>query len=299
MKKFHDIIKEISNEENIQVTFLSSKWVIKLEKNNLVKYIYGYKFPLNDHSVGSILDDKSLFYDVLINNSIPVIEHFVIYKDYDKETVCAYFKKNNNTLIVKGNVGTCGNEVYKVDNINDLFNTINELFKSQYSISLCPFYDIKCEYRLIILNKKVELIYAKTKQIVIGNGHSTLQELAIKYNKDYYSNHEIFNKDKVLNKNELYLLNFKFNLSNGCRMSFDIDNEIKDKLKEISNKIINVIDINFGSIDIILSDNNLLVMEANSGVMMNNLIKQNGIDGHNIAKEIYKKAIKSMWEMKK
>ena len=58
---------------------------------------------------------------------------------------------------------------------------------------------------------------------------------------------------------------------------------------EIAKKI----GLGFGSIDIIkTSDNELFVMEINSGVMMENFIKQIP-EGYSIAKKIYTKVIKS------
>ena len=52
------IIKEICDELNIKCTFLSKDWVIMLEKDNIKKYITGYKFDLNTQWTSNIVDDK-------------------------------------------------------------------------------------------------------------------------------------------------------------------------------------------------------------------------------------------------
>ena len=59
--KFHDLIKEICEEENIDLEILSGNYLLMLTKGNVKKYIWGHKFPLNSHSVGEILDDKYAF----------------------------------------------------------------------------------------------------------------------------------------------------------------------------------------------------------------------------------------------
>ena len=55
------------------------------------------------------------------------------------------------------------------------------------------------------------------------------------------------------------------------------------------------IDFGFCSIDIIKTvENEFLVLEINSGVMMKNLIKENDF-GYNIARGIYEKAVLALF----
>ena len=70
---YHKIIKERCDELNIKCNFLSKDWVIMLEKDNIKKYITGYKFDLNTQSTSNIVDDKYALYEVLKINNIPVI----------------------------------------------------------------------------------------------------------------------------------------------------------------------------------------------------------------------------------
>ena len=142
MNNFLSIIEDICHKLNVKLSYTSDKWVKILEKDGKVHYIYGYKFDLNNHGIGSSVDDKGLFYDICKIKNLPIIDHFVIFKNYDQDKVIKYFHDNNNLLIVKGNVGTCGLEVFKIGDEKSLINKINELFKSQYSISLCPYYEI-------------------------------------------------------------------------------------------------------------------------------------------------------------
>ena len=275
MNNFDTIIDTICKVACIKITYLSDNWIKVLEKDGQVRYIEGYKFDLNNHGVGNIIDDKGLFYDICKLKNLPIIEHYVIFKDYDKDSVIKYFHKNHNEIVIKGNIGTCGKEVYKVNNEKDLFNIINELFKSQYSISLCPYYQIKNEYRTIYLNKELRIIYGKERPLIIGDGIHTIGELAIKYNA-YFKDNKPENNDLIPKKGEKILLNFQFNLSKGARMFFDIDNNLEERIKSLSKEVINKLDLKFVSIDIIHTiDDKLLIMEANSGIMMDNYIRFN------------------------
>ena len=79
-------------------------------------------------------------------------------------------------------------------------------------------------------------------------------------------------------------------------MFLDIESSLKKVLEDLAIKVSKEVNLTFGSIDIIKTrDNRLLIMEANSGVMMNSFIKQHE-NGYEIAKNIYKDAINLMFK---
>lgn len=297
MDNFHKMIKKIGEELEIKVTFLSEGWTIILEKNNQIHYITGYQFDVNNHGIGNIMDDKGLFYDLLIYKGLPIIEHYVIFKNYDKKEVLDYFLDNNQEIIVKGNISNAGREVFKINDKEKLFEIIDSLLLKQFSVSLCPFYHIKNEYRIIVLDNKIRNIFGKKKPIVIGDGKKTIQELAFEYS-DYYKSHSslISNPTYIPLLNEEIELNFKFNLTSGAKTFTNIPSDLKKKLTNLALNVTKVLNISFASVDIVYTENNeLLVLEANSGVTMNNYILQND-DGYKIAHDIYLDAIKMMFK---
>ena len=298
MQTFNEIIKKIGEELDIKVTLLSDNWLTILEKDNEIHYITGYKFDLNNHGIGNVMDDKSLFYDVMMKFNLPMVEQMCFYKKYDEEKVLDYFHRNNNTLIVKGSLGTCGKNVFLVKKEKDLFERIDFLYQTQDVVIISPFYDIKNEYRVIVLNNEIKLIYGKERPVLKGNGISTIEELARNFNP-YFSKHpeKIPDKDKVLKKDHEYILDYRFNLSNGAISFMDIPTDLKNKITDLALLVSTKLNITFASIDIInTNDNKLLVLEANSGVMMKSFINQdsNGLD---IAYSIYRDAIKLMFNI--
>ena len=298
MNEFHNIIKEIGQELGIKVTFLSDGWLIILEKDNKTHYINGYKFDLNNHGIGNVLDDKGLFYDAMSYKNLPTIERLSIYETYNKEEILDYFKKNNNELIVKGNIGTCGKNVYLVNNEIDLFNKMDRILLKQDSISIEPFYDIINEYRVILLNGDVKIVYGKERPTIIGDGIHTVKELAIRFNDYFVENSKTIKEpDYIPSNGEVIELDFRFNLSTGARLFTEIDNELKNRVIDMAKLVANSLDISFASVDIIYTkDNKLFVLEANSGVMMDNYIKQS-LNGYKNAYNVYKEAIKTMFNI--
>jgi len=298
---FKTIVEEICNEENINCKFISKNWIIVMEKNGVTKFITGYKFGINNHAIGELLDDKYATYELLKMKDIPVIEHNILYAERNNNYYAegcnnlAYAKnllyKYNNDIVIKINDGTCGMNVMHVQNEDELRSQYQRLSEKYFSMSICPFYDIENEYRAIVLNNNVELVYKKVKPVVIGDGNKTVKELLLEFNEVYFKNVKDDNLEKVLEKNEEFEYDWHFNLARGARASLDINDDIMDKLKCLATDTSNKIGLGFGSIDIIKTkDNRFFVMEINSGVMMENFIKQIP-NGYMIAKNVYKKAI--------
>lgn len=300
-----DLIKEICTEKRIKCKFISNGWITVLEKNNKVRTIAGYKFDLNKLAISKVFDDKFATYELLKLYNIPVVEHNLL---YSKDNLCDYTskkntfnylekisKKYNNDVVIKINEGTCGREVYHFSSLSELkyfYNNLNK--KSSYSI--CPFYNIENEYRVVILNNEIRLIYKKILPIVYGDGKSTIKELLEKYNYSYFKDYNGSNKDEILLKNEEYKHSWKFNLSNGAIASFEIDEEVLINIKSVVNKILNNLDIMFCSIDIIKTNDKYYVLEINSGVMMKNLLIENK-NIYNQVKTIYSDAVDLMFKL--
>ena len=295
MKKFHQIIQEICIQNGIKFRLLSKDWICFLEKGEESRYIVGHKFDLNGHGIGNVLDDKYAFYEVLLEKNYPTIVHHIIFRNYQQEELQVLFDKYDNSVVVKSNTGTCGNEVFYIQNLEQLFDIVNKLLKKHFSVSICPFYHIKNEYRLIILDNEVKVLYGKSKPVVVGDGVSTIKELLILFNPYYFKNKELDDSfDKILSKGEVFEYSWKFNLSQGSTLFQVDDNVLKQKLSELALSICKNLGISFCSIDIFETWNHqLFIMEANSGVMMDSFIELYP-NGYEIAKELYNEAIMKM-----
>lgn len=300
MKNYQEIIKEICEEEKIKFTLLSKDFIIKLEKNKKIKYIFGYKFPLNDHAIGLVLDDKYATYEVLKNTGVKVVETMPIFENYNPDSLVNYLKKQKE-IVIKSNNGTCGTEVFKVENEVELFDKVDFLLNKNSPICMMPFYHIKTEYRVIILNNQVKLLYGKKRPIIIGDGKKNIKELLQEFNYNYYAkenNLEKLNLDinKVLDKDLELEIDFKFNLSRGSNIFCDLNSNLKNTLENMALNITNTLNIKFASVDIIeLEGGELLVLELNSGVMMDNFLKLHE-NGYEIVKNIYREAIRIMFD---
>lgn len=297
---FKLLIKEICKEENIDYKLLSKEWIIALTKGNITKYIVGYNFPLNDHSIGSIIDDKYAFYELCKMFNLPIIEHKILFNYntlYGKDTlklIDNYFESFNRNVVIKPNNGSRGIGVKHITNKEDLLNNIDKLFVDNFSISICPFYNIDSEYRVVVLDREVKLVFEKIKPIVYGNGIHTIKELLIKLNYDYFKDKELNKEyDIILDKGNIFEYDWRFNLSNGATAKIVNDKLLLKRLSDLALLVTDKINAKFVTVDIIKSNNNYYLIELNSGVCINKVC--NFID-KNIAKDIYSQAIHKMFD---
>lgn len=296
MNFIQTIIKEICEEKNIEFNLVSKDWIIVLKKNNKVRYISGYKFDLNNHAVGNICDDKYALYDTLKLLNIPIIEHKIVFRNYSIDDITSYGEKYNYDLVVKSNTGTCGNGMFHITTKEELLTSIDKLLIRNYSISICPFYKIKNEYRSIILDNNIELFYGKKRPIVIGDGIKTIKELLCEFNNNYFSTIKDDKLDKILDKNVEFIYNWQHNLSKGSIPFEENDTDLKNKIQTLAIDTFKKLNLRFASVDIVeLESGEIMILEINSGVMIDNYTKFVP-NGRQICKNIYSKAIDKMFE---
>ncbi len=309
-KPFSKIIKEICEEQNIEEKMLSYNWIRELKKGDIIHHIINYQLDLNTANAYNISNDKFATYEVLSSNNIPTIEHRMIfnpqtrsnwYEDKFIKDAEKLLLENDNKVVIKANDSSKGKDVYFCSSKKEIENTVKQLFsENKNTLSACPYIDIDYEYRVIYFYGEILYIYKKEKPFVLGDGNKTLKQLINEKNKEYNINIEIINfldLNYVPYNGEKVIISWKHNLSNGAiPIVINEDEEYIDKIKSIALSAGKAMNINFASIDIALTKNKkVLVMEVNASVCMNTFTERIP-NGYNIAKDIYRKAIKKMFE---
>lgn len=300
-----DLIYEICKEENIKIEELSYGWIYKLMKDEKIRYIGRKAFDINNVESSAIASDKYATYEVLKSQNIPIIEHKIIFdpekrKDYmSKEEIIDIISselKKGGEIVVKPNTGETGKDVFHCYSIEEIEKIVKELLKNNSSISICPYYDIKNEYRVFYLKGEVLLIYKKIKPFVIGDGKKTLKELVSKLNlpkndvvKENLSKLDLSYIPKIKEKVEL---SWKHNLSGGATPKIiEKDDKIYKNVEKLAIRAGKALDMTFSTVDIIETYNDdLYVLEVNSGIGAT-IFSKLAPNGKNIVKNIYKKAL--------
>ena len=307
---FHVLMKELCAEGGVKVNTLSYGWILQLSKDGKVRHITGNRFDINPEATGNIACDKYATYEVLKSQNIPIIEHKMIFnpairslyisEEGNWNEIIQYFVKNNSKVVVKPNNGCEGQGVYLCKNLGQVEIAITKLFKSNGSISICPYYNIKTEYRTFYLDGQCLLIYGKIKPFVIGDGIHNVGELIENLNlpKNGVTSENINNIDLsyVPKSKEKFEISWKHNLSGGAKPEILKDKALKNNIENLVKRAGEAMNIKFATIDVILTeDNKLFILEVNSGVCMTKFIDEIQ-DGYEIAKEVYRKALRKLFE---
>ena len=306
---FHTLMRELCQGMGIKLEKLSYGWILQLAKNGKVRHITGNRFDLNPEASGDIACDKYATYEVLKSQGVPVIEHVMLFNPATRSsyvpeegnglTVVSEFVKNGQ-VVVKPNSGCQGTGVSLCKTLKDTEVAIQKLFKSSPSISICPYYDIKTEYRTFYLNGEVKLIYGKTKPFVVGNGKSTMGELIEALNLPdkgiVRENLGSIDFEYIPRDNEKVEISWKHNLSGGATPAILEKSELYDSIANLAIQAGHAMNMNFATIDVIqTADDELYVLEVNSGVC-GTIFIESIEGGYEILKSIYKKSLEDMFK---
>lgn len=277
----HVVIRELCDEMNIKVEKLSYGWLLQLSKGGKVRHITQNHFDNNPQAAGEIADDKYATFEVLKSQQVPVIEHTMIFNPATRSkyipeegnwnTIVSQFFKYGK-VVVKSNHDCMGKGVELCHSLKETEIAIQKLFKNgEASVSLCPFYNIKTEYRTFYLNGEVLLVYGKTKPFVIGDGKATLGELVdalhLPDKKVVRDNLSKLDRNAIPQKGEKVEISWKYNLSGGAIATVLDKGELFQRIERLVLQAGKAMNMNFATIDVIQTvDDELYVMEINSGV---------------------------------
>ena len=265
MSKRNELLNEICKEQNIRIEYLSNDYILRLTKGDRCRHIFGPYWDINSACADRIACDKSACYTILNNCGVPAIEHFLLFNPLrwsyllsDKGTmpgVIDFFEANNRKVVVKANDGAQGNDVFLCDTLLAMEQAIQTIFIREPQLALCPYHEIYTEYRVFYLNGRTHYMYGKIK----GEG------------------------------------DWRHNLAQGAKAFEVSDSNLREKLSELTIRAAKSIGINFATIDIAsLENNELAIMEINSGVQAQYLLEQMPHRRSTI-KAIYSEAVCAMF----
>lgn len=291
-------IHEICEENNIAFQTFSDEWILQLYANNKTMLIYGYRFPNNGSANDRVCSDKAALSTVLQFNHIPCVPHVYFpnpasksyaYDNGDWEIMIDILKKYG-CLVCKNNMGTGGNIVYKVDNQKELEHAVFNVFSRGHALAISPWEKVQKEYRAVVVNQEIGLIYEKIRPFVVGDGKKTIRELAAEKAFDFSNYENDYGLDFVLPAGDKLNLTWKHNLRKGSTSHIIEEPSVVDAITNLALSCAIQLDLEFVSVDIIQTDNGYKVLEINPGIMLEHFSGESD-EKYGIAKEIYRKAI--------
>jgi len=274
---FVKLIREICADTGTDLQSFSYDWILQLTRGEKHMYIYGFQFPVNDAAAQLICGDKAGLAEVLRANGIPAAVHEFFMPPSASaqytggtgnwERLSALLKQHGR-LVLKRNSGSGGTGVYLVQNQGELEAVSGDIFRGGRYMAVCPYYEIENEFRLIILNGQVRVVYRKMRPEVTGDGeHSVAQLIRSTFGEENITVDAGVDVDAVPAAGELVRLNWKHNLGQGAHAELLEEGPLKERLIALAGRAAKCINIRFASVDIISVGGELMVLEINSGIM--------------------------------
>ena len=274
-----DCLKKACANLNIQFEILDQEGLfLNIKINGQNQYFISNKTPLDKHITTNIVTDKFRSYQ-LLKSLIKMPKSMVFmdpqvknsYKQHLKEKtiekIYRSIEKNfTYPFIIKKNSGSQGINVFNVQDREEAIKALANIFDHQ-----SEFYDhlalvqkkvkIEKEYRVTIIDKKIELIYLKDNQ----------------------------NAEFVGNLSPLHWQNSKAILIK--------DKDLKEKIQKFINPIFEKLDLNYAGLDIALDKKDqLYLLEINASPTYEYFVKNNGEEE---LIKIYEKILKFLMKSSK
>jgi hypothetical protein len=306
-----ELLREVAAETGIEMTTFSQDWIIHLRQGAVARHVYGYNFDLNPAAAQLIACDKTAASDLLAFHDIPRVEHRLFlhprlsaYVDAggNWRDMLAFAEQCGWDVVCKPKDGTGGRDVHRARGRLELEQAVHRLFESEHALSLSPFLAIDQEYRFIVLAGQCELAYAKRRPAVLGDGRSTIAELIAAAIKAGAMPAEVAARairdheprlDDVPPHGAVLDLHWKHNLGQGSRPHEIADAALRCRLTDLACRCARALNLQFASVDIVEVAARHMVLEVNSGIMMETYART-APNGRETAKRIYAKAVKRM-----
>lgn len=310
------MLKDLTSQYDIEMHMFKGNPIICLQKGTHQKFIHGFQFELNSDALSTICKDKGAISIILDFHQISHVEHRAFsrpsLKSLTNESIWAsmqnFAQKYDFNVVCKPNNGFSGKDVYHTRSQGELEGSVHKLLSIYSEFCISPFYNAEFEYRVIVLNNQVEVVYRKERPTLVGDGHSSLKKLFLEYvsllkaqniaNLFNDFDYSILTSDRVLADGEKFNLKWKHNDSQGTIASIDnVDQEKKKKISSLALRTAHALNLFFASIDILDCYGEFKVLEAHTAVIMGPIIRNCGEEGHQKAKEIFGKVIRYMFDI--
>jgi glutathione synthase/RimK-type ligase-like ATP-grasp enzyme len=164
-----EAVHRACDKYSIQCDTFSGDWLLRLRRDGQTQFIFAYNFGCNSQASDNIARDKVATYQLLADNAIPAVPHYLI-----KSVVDAHVNKplldtlfdTNASLVIKRLDGSRGEAISKADSVRAVQRFIDGQNTSSWSASPCL--DITREIRVVVFEDKVQLAYEKLEPKVIN-----------------------------------------------------------------------------------------------------------------------------------
>jgi glutathione synthase/RimK-type ligase-like ATP-grasp enzyme len=287
-------LREICARRGISLTAFSGDWLFCLQKEGRLTYIFGYDFGINNAAAKMICKDKTATSDLLGFHQIPCIEHRIFHGPQlaayvpmggSWREMLAFLESCPMGVVCKPNEGTGGNSVFRATTAAQLEAAVYQIFARNRSLCLSPFEDFEHEYRVALLDGEIQFIYRKVRPSLRGDGKHSVRELfLVSLHRTPDLSDQIAKMkslpemevdwDRVPPAGEAVTMNWRHNLGLGASPELlTPEDPMWEATSSLALRAAKALDVRLASVDLASTRSGLKVLEINSGIMMESLVR--------------------------
>jgi len=301
------LLREIAFERGLEMRTAFTDWIVELRDHaGRQVRVFGYDFGVNSSSSADIARDKSATSYLLREKEVSCIEHRIVFRpDYSKysgqqsvfQTAFQAFEDFGQDVVCKDNKGTGGALVFRATSWNAVEEALGSIFEVHHACAISPFLTIENEIRVILVDGYPTAIFMKQRPTVLGDGKSNIAMLVAQQVPNLLG---LGPRDIPLERwlyvprsGETVVTNWRHNLGQGGSPVFDIENGIRNDAIELAHAAVNALGLRAASVDVVVTEMGLSVLEVNSGVMVENLARSSEL-GRQLALDTYRRIIDAL-----
>lgn len=270
-------LRDVGERSGIQVSKQSER-VIQVQKRDKTFFIYNNVWPHNSAASHTLAIDKAETHLRLVERGVPSVEQIRICAQdpFPFDTAKDFFENAKGRVVIKPNFGSKGEHITFCENWGDLQRVLPQYLFVHREVNLSRRVEVINEYRCVVLDGTVQLVYLKKRPWIIGDGYSPLLSLlAQSQYKLVRLKAEL--AERIYNipqKGQAIILSHQDNLSSDAQPEvINGGHVLFEELRKMSLEAASVLELRFCSVDVVLDQKGMLfVMEVNSGIMFDNFI---------------------------
>lgn len=262
---FGDLITLASKAENISIEFFNDGWVHRYTKGNKVRFSYGYQFDLNTGVSQQLATDKCAAYQFLHNADCPVVAHKLI-SNWQQDDSGKWQRAATDQM-----------------HIHDVAKHLSSDFGLPVvtkPVTGTSGQDVSLARNMTQLTSQLAQLLQKYDMAAASPYIEATTETRL-YLLDGLC---VLAYQKQKPKNE-----WRFNLSHGATTQLITPSQ---DLISTASKAMNALGLRLGAVDFLQTKQGPIILEVNSGIMLNNFASQNP-QQKEIAIKIYRQILQN------
>jgi glutathione synthase/RimK-type ligase-like ATP-grasp enzyme len=298
-------VRRYAARHKLTVAVHGDGWIAEIKLGARSHLVHGYDLGLNSASSQRVANDKAATFEILDASGIPAVPHrlfmhprFLTFMSIDGNwrAMREAFEAAGGDAVLKDNEGTGGMELARVRSVAELELASQRLFNTSRALALSPFLEIASETRVVLLDGACLLVYRKERPSVTGDGRKTLLTLvseAVAGARLSPAALDLAGLDalSIPPAGRVIPVEWRHNLGQGAKaVVIDPKTPEAAPIVQLASRAFDRLGLRFASIDIVEVAGRHLVLEANSGVMLE-VMARASTNGEALADQIYHRAL--------